>query len=505
MGIIRTLQRMDKFLFGAGTKSKRRTSGRGYDAAKVSDLFADFGGSFGSADGELASLSRIRARSRDLCMNNPYAKHAITLIKNNVVGFNGGFGIKLSMKVKYPGAKKLDALPNRIIEKEWKKWGKKGNCTADGKLSWLGCQKLFIATVARDGEVLVRKIPMDNDFGFAIEFIECDHLEEGFNTNLANGNRIRMGIEFDKWSRPVAYHILKQHPGDGFANHPGQKRERIPASEIIHAFLTERPGQSRGVPWSHATVTRFKMLGGYEEATVVAARLGASKMGFITRDRDADEEYTGDGETEDGEIINEVKPGLIEQLPVGFGFEKFDPEQPKTNFGDFVKSILRSVGAGIGIGYNTLAGDLENVNYSSLRSGSLQERDNWQVLQGWMIESFMEEVFSGGEINWLKRAFLSGRLDPLSFSDYDRYDAATWRPRGWKWVDPSKDIKAQKEALGSQLTSRTRICNEQGIDIEDLFDELAYENELAKEKKVSLTNTESKQPQTIEVEDAEKT
>ena len=492
-----------KGFFSKSDPVKKRTSRRrGYDAAKGGDLFADFIGSYGTADRELTSLAKIRARSRDLAMNNPYAKHALKIIKDNVVGFNGGFGIKLAMKVKNrkskDGSPVLDSLANRIIQNEWRKWGKKGNCTADGKLSWLACQHLFITTVARDGEVLIRKIMAKNDFGFALEFIEGDHLEETYNNNLANGNRIRMGIEFDKWSKPVAYHVLTQHPGDNYAGQNMQKRERVPASQIIHAFLTERPGQSRGVPWSHATVTRFKMLGGYEEATVVGARIGASQMGFFTREN-AGDGYEGDEMDEEGQITDEASPGVFRELPVGMKFEKFDPDQPKTNFADFVKSMLRSIGAALGIGYNTLAGDLENVNYSSLRAGSLQERDGWQVLQGWMIESFNQEIFSGGKINWLRSAFLSGRLDPLSFSDFDRYDSASWRPRGWKWVDPSKDVKAQKEALGAQLTSRTRICNEQGIEIDELFEEIASENALAEEKGISLANPENNKPEPEEV------
>lgn len=500
---MKIIEGIKEFFSKSEPEKKRSSRRRGYDAAKGGDLFADFLGSYGSPDRELTSLAKIRARSRDLAMNNPYAKHALKIIRDNVVGFNGGFGIKLAMKVKSRNSGEkvaLDSLANRIIQNEWRKWGKKGNCTADGKLSWLACQHLFITTVARDGEVLVRKINAKNDFGFAIEFIEGDHLEETHNTNLANGNRIRMGIEFDKWSKPVAYHILTQHPGDNFAGQNTRKVERVPASQIIHAFLTERPGQSRGVPWSHATVTRFKMLGGFEEATVVGARIGASQMGFFTRETEA-EGYEGDREDEDGQIVDEVSPGILRELPVGMKFEKFDPDQPKTNFADFVKSLLRSIGAALGIGYNTLAGDLENVNYSSLRAGSLQERDGWQVLQGWMIESFNQEIFSGGKINWLRNSFLSGQLDPLSFSDFDRYDSATWRPRGWKWVDPSKDVKAKKEELACQLTSRTRICNEQGIEFYELLEEIAEENKLAEAKGVLLANPENKKPEPVEVKD----
>ena len=61
------------------------------------------------------------------------------------------------------------------------------------RLSWVDIQRLVIESVARDGEVLVVKVRnFDNPFGFAVQIIEADHLDEDFNLTLANGNRIIM-------------------------------------------------------------------------------------------------------------------------------------------------------------------------------------------------------------------------------------------------------------------------------------------------------------------------
>ena len=73
----------------------------------------------------------------------------------------------------------LDVVANRIIETEFYKWAKIGSCTADGKLSFLDAQKLFIQNLARDGEVLIRHIKdTSNDFGYSMQFLESDHLDE---------------------------------------------------------------------------------------------------------------------------------------------------------------------------------------------------------------------------------------------------------------------------------------------------------------------------------------
>jgi capsid protein len=61
---------------------------------------------------------------------------------------------------------------------------------------------------------------------------------------------------------------------------------------MIHAFLPERAMQTRGAPWMSPVIADLKMLNGYREAELVAARVGASKMGFFTSP-------TGDGFTPD--------------------------------------------------------------------------------------------------------------------------------------------------------------------------------------------------------------
>ena len=44
-------------------------------------------------------------------------------------------------------------------------------------MSFVDAQKVFIETLARDGEILVEFVPTNNDFGMSIKLIEADHLE----------------------------------------------------------------------------------------------------------------------------------------------------------------------------------------------------------------------------------------------------------------------------------------------------------------------------------------
>ncbi|MFP6708747.1 MAG: phage portal protein, partial [Alphaproteobacteria bacterium] len=73
---------------------------------------------------------------------------------------------------------------------------------------WTDAQRLFIETLARDGEVLVRFVNgYRNLERFAIEFVESDILDEELNAKAQNGNRIRMGVEVDReWPASPAPH-----------------------------------------------------------------------------------------------------------------------------------------------------------------------------------------------------------------------------------------------------------------------------------------------------------
>ena len=64
----------------------------------------------------------------------------------NVVGQNG---IRVQSKARNDDGE-LDFVGNQIIEREWKKWCKHGNCTIDGKMSFIDAQKLFIETYNED-------------------------------------------------------------------------------------------------------------------------------------------------------------------------------------------------------------------------------------------------------------------------------------------------------------------------------------------------------------------
>jgi len=445
----------------------------GYSGAKIGRLTADMVVNPLSADTDIRwSLKILRARCRDLAINSDYVRKFLWMVASNVVGPKGIiFQSKIKNKIG-----ELDKESNKVIEEAFKEWGKKKNCTVTGLQSWSSFQRQVIQTVARDGEIFIRKIiGFPNDFGFALQALESDYVDENYNDREKN---IRMGIEYDGWRKPIAYHFLQSNIVDYQVKTYSRTYTRVPASEVIHLYIQDRPEQGRGVPWIHTALTRLGNLDGYEESELVASRTGAGKMGFY--ESETGEEYTGDAKDEKENPIQEVEPGTFETLPAGMKFKAYDPQHPTTAYPNFVKSCLRGISAGLLVSYNGLANDLEGVNYSSIRQGVIDERDIWRTLQAWFIENLCDEVYE----SWKPMASLSVKVKGFTVI---QPNSVKWQPRGWAWVDPEKDQNANILGIGAGLNTRTKAVAEEGLDLEDIFDELAEEERMAKEKGLNLT------------------
>ena len=460
---------------------------RGYAAAANNRLFGDWSLSTQTQDAHLRSdLKIMRERARELCRDDDYAKKFQWELRSNVIGDKG---ITLQMQVKNPDGS-LDKRANELIEEEWAEASKPENFTVMGTLSRPEVEGLSVQTKARDGETILRMVDgyPDNKYRFAVQPFEADQLDHELNVpRLANGNSIRMGVELNAWRKPVAYYLLKDQPGDIFYSQSFQDRwERVPAEDIIHDFIGSMFLQTRGETWYAQACTRLKMLNGYEHAELVKARASACKGGFLEQDAEH-AEYTGDGQDEQGNIVNELAPGEIELLPPGIRFKEYDPSSPNTEFSNFRKAILRGVAAGLVTSYNSLACDLEGVNYSSLRTAALSERDIWKLLQGLFIMKVEQRIFS----RWLKMALLAKAIK-LPAEKFDKFNRPKFVGRRWAWVDPEKDIKAAVMAINNRLTSRTAIVKEEGEDFEKIIDEVADEESYAESAGVDLPPVDPK-------------
>ena len=458
---------------------------RNYAAAQVNRLTAGWSTVSASANSDIhRSLDAVRARSRKLANDDEYVKKWLAMVTTNVVG---PVGFRFQARV-YDQPGKPDALANGAIEGAWARFCKKGVCDVTGRQGMLGLQQLAIKAAARDGEFLIQIIRgnnASNPFGIALQVLDIDRLDTALNKPAEGAaNAIRMGVEINAYGRPVAYWLKTAHPGDLYqttSGVQGARHQRVLAEDIIHDFMADRPEQVRGMPWAHASMVRLNNLGGYEEAAVIAARVGASKMGFFTTpDGQGEVVSTGtDDGTPDGGLTMDADPGVFQSLPEGVKFEAFDPDYPAAMYADFVKANLRGIASGLGVAYHALANDLEGVSFSSIRSGTLEERDAWMLIQEWFATSFLDRVHA----EFMQHALAFGQItmpngSPLPLAKIDKFSAHIWQARRWEWVDPLKDIEADTKAIAEGLKSPQSVAAKMGLDYEDLLQEIVAAKEM---------------------------
>jgi len=131
--------------------------------------------------------------------------------------------------------------------------------------------------------------------------------------------------------------------------------------------------------------------------------------------------------------------------------------------------------AGLGVAFSSLSNDLSDVNFSSIRAGLIEERETWKALQKLFVEVVNDRVFS----EWLLMALSTGAVN-LPLSRFDKFNVPKWTGRRWAWVDPLKDVEANRAAVAAGFKSPTQVINEMGGDREDVYQEIAQDLEYAK-------------------------
>ena len=409
---------------------------RGYDAASRSRRTSAWVAGQSGPNREISlALSTLRARHRDLARNNPWARRAIQSLVTNWIGA----GIRAQWKTK-------------VRQSRWSTWFETTQCDADGRSNGYGLQGSIARAIVESGAVLVRRRPRRPEDGLAvplqIQILEIDHLDRNKSTDLPTGGWIDQGIEFDPLGRRAAYWLFSRHPGE--ARMGTRQSARYAASDVLHLFRSDRPGQIDGVPWGTGAMLRLRMLDDYQDAQLERQRLAACYMGF----RRVPDPSMIDGQSSLDEytLLEKLEPGAIEDLPPGHDITFASPPQPEDDR-EFQMSVLRACAADYGLPYEVLTGDLSEVNFSSARMGFQEFSRNIDVWR-WQL---LEPQFLSPLAAWYLEAELLAGFG-------GRAETPLWTAPSRQIVDPAREIPAIIEAVRGGLMSLPQAIRAQGFD-----------------------------------------
>lgn len=472
---------------------------RRFDGARIDRLTASWRADARAIDSELKSdLDKLRARSRSLFKNSPHMARFGRLAKTNIVGAEG---FRLQSLASDPDGTR-DFMANQAIEWAWWHWGRAKYCDVTGRHSFVAICQAAALSLVRDGEFLIRIVRGRGKYGLQLQSLNVDRIDTSHNRAAMRGkNAVVMGVELNRWLQPVAYHLWTAPD----AATGQRKRERVMAKDLIHGFIPLEDEQTRGVPFGHAVMRVLNDLKGYTEASVIAARVGAAKMGvWETPDGSPPPGMAlagADGEVveDEGSYITEAEPGHFDFAPPGYKLHTFDPTYPHDQFDAFTSAALRGVAAGTGVSYASLTNDRSKENFSSIRTGSLEDRDEWMVLQTALIDMLLTPIFE----EWVALALLNGAIampsgKPLPASKLDKFQAHLFHGRRWSWVDPKKDIEAASLAMDRRISSPQKVASQMGVDVEDVLDDWVAFEQMAAAKGISITSPPAVNPPEID-------
>jgi lambda family phage portal protein len=431
------------------------------------------------------SADQLVSRSRDIARKDGWAGKAIEEWVCNAIGN----GIK-------PQSLHPDQATKEKIQKLWSQFA--NECDAAGITDFYGFQALAFRSMVEGGECFVRKHIRSMDDGLLVplqlQLMEAEQLPFYLarpTPDTPQGNVVRASIEFDPEGRRTAYYFYKEHPGERLFFPNYLDLLRIPAAEVMHIFRPLRPGQLRGIPWLANALVRLWELDQYDDAELLRKKFAAMMMAFIIRQNPEDpffgneqatpEATAAGGQTteETGVQVAQLEAGTMMDLEPGEDVKFTDPADVGGNYEAFERQTLLRIGAGLGLPYDMLTGDLSQTSYSSIRAGILSFRRLCEQIQyGVFIFQFCRPVWK----TFLEAAVLAGQLDARDYqANRADYLAVQWHTPKWAWVDPEKDVKAEVLAIRAGLKSRSMAINETGEDEEEVDRQIAQDNARADE------------------------
>lgn len=410
-----------------------------------------------------ATLWALRAGSHDLVRNNPLATKFVQVVTANVVGT----GIRPQFIREGGRAEDVEAVAARFLGST--------DCDADGRNSYGGLHRLAMRTVAESGEVLVRRRwrRLNDGLEVPVQFqvIEPDFLDETRDTpRMRNGGKIVQGVEFDAIGRRRGYYLYAEHPGSN--RRMTSESSFVPASEVLHVYRTDRPGQVRGIPWLAPLMLRLADLADYEDAQLVRQKIAACFVGFWKESFGTS--FPGSAEEDGEDIIDTFEPGMFERLPPGAELEFGKPPEVQ-GYEEYIRVSDRRIAAGGGVSYEALTGDLKNTSFSSGRMGHLEYQRN---ISEWQTLMIIPQLCAP-----MARWFLEGLQ--LAGTDTSGVEVRHVPPRR-EMIDPTKEVPAEQTAIRAGLKTLTQSLRESGRDPIEHLTELAEDMKLLEELGLEL-------------------
>ena len=419
-----------------------------YDSAQTTD---DNRLHWAMADGMAADAANnpgirhiLRTRARYEVANNCYAFGVGLTIANDFCGT----GPRLNLT---SGDETLDTA----VEIAFAAW-----CRAVNLARLLRVMRL---ARRQDGEafgLLTTNPGVEDAVQLSVQLIEADCVQ---NFRVGGDPKNADGIHLDDDGNPVAYDVLRVHPGS-LCPAPTMQFDTWPRRQVLHWFRPMRPGQHHGVPEILPALPLYATLRRFTQATLDAAE-SAADMAILLHTQ-AGAEFEDEDGPQNGEAVGAFSTVPFQRrmyvsLPQGYEPSQMKPEQPTQQYSNFKRELAGEIGRCENVSRNVVLLDSSESNFAS---GQLDHRTTYrghEIDRGDAEIEVLDRIYRA----WHAEAQLvKGYLPPAM-----RSPKAAMIPHSWYWDsnelgDPLKMAKATTESLANGTIGLPTVYANRGQD-----------------------------------------
>lgn len=469
----------------------------GYIGARYRKSTRDWFAPTLSADMDtIYDLPTLRGRSRDLVRNTPLATGAVGTVVTNVIGG----GLQLVSRPDWDTLSMTEKQADKWrqnTEREFALFAESTTCDITRKLDFYGLQALAFRSCLESGDsfALLPMVPVTGSpYQTRIQLLEADRIGTPIQA-IQVTEQLTAGIEKDQYGAPIAYWILRHHPGGPMGLTLQADRymafgAKTGRRNVLHLFQQDRPEQTRGVPYLAPVIELLMQVAKYSEAELAAAVITALLAVFVTSE---DGQGIANPSGNDGKNIDpdkEIKLGTASVIDLNPGdkIETVAPNRPNGAFDPFFQACVRQIGVALQLPFEVLIKHF-TASYSAARAAMLEAWRFYRMRRIFMANNFCQPIFE----TWMEEAIALGRIDAPGFFDDPAirraYLMADWIGDSPGQIDPLKEAQAAQLRVQEEFSTRAvETMQLTGMRWEDVHREAVREKKLRIKDGIEVAN-----------------
>lgn len=496
----------------ADTSVPRRSPAKAYTSpyagASVNRLNVDFMPPHRSGDSAVReSWDLLTRRMRSLVENAPLMRRLVNLLAQHVVG--EGISCYSAAIDHLPIGETAAVLTHPLFlfgdeSDDWHQRWAENWADVERQKTLFEMQYVSALDLFGSGNSLWLECRKRNPDGIAplcYQLLEAEQLDRSKDRPASKGMaRISNGIEYGPDNEPVAYWLYDAHPyDDGMAGFSASTRStRVPASRVIHLYLSTRASQHFGVSIGNAALQSTRdadWLVGHE-LTAAALAAGLTLLikeddaaGDLNFDTEADTSLYPWAQTEDGiPTIHDVglASGMVAKCSTKESIEVVESKRPNPELPPFIKFIQNLISMAGNVSYHRFTGDPTGASFATLRA--MINDDRAMALR--LIYGLGRKIAVRPRIAFDRLQVALGRYRTVTLPDYLRsphvYEDLDVLGPPLRHLNPNEDVESARKRMSCGLSTLRIECGLLNLSYRKVLRQLAVERDLAVALRLAL-------------------